>query len=300
MSKIKDTYEIVSQTILNALEKGVVPWRCPWSRDNGMPRSLSTKKLYRGGNLMLLMVVALMDEYSSPWWGTYKQIAALGGQIRKGEKGTPVSYFKFIEKTDEDDPDGDPFVVPLHRYYTVFNIEQAEGIDVSKLPTVVEDFRSTLGGEFEANNHAEFVFKNYQEASALTLRFGGGRAFYSPSEDKVQMPPREDFYAVPEYYSTLFHEGVHSTGHETRLDRKEGMSNLFGDHLYSKEELVAEIGQAIILATLGIEYNVENTAAYIQSWSTALKDNPRWFASAGGQAQKAADYILKFTIPETE
>jgi len=297
MAKTKDTYAIVSQTILNALEQGVVPWRRPWKREDSLPRSLATKKVYRGGNLMLLMAVSFLREYSSPWWGTYKQFKNMDALVRKGEKGIPVSYFKFIEKQDEDDPEADPYYVPLHRYYTVFNAEQVDGLAPDALPKI--DKRGTLGDQFEPIELAETVATNYVINTGVGFTHGGAKAAYSPNLDKVQMPPQETFFSVSGYYSTLFHEFGHSTGHESRLDRKEGMDSLFGNHEYSKEELVAEIGQAIVLAELGLEYDVENTASYIASWSKALQDNPRWFASAGGKAQKAADYILQYTV-ETE
>lgn len=287
MEKTKDTYAIVTNTILSALEKGIVPWQRPWNAEINAPRSLSTKKPYRGGNIFILLATSWLKGYTSPWWGTYKQINELGGKVKTGEHGTPVSYYKFLVKeTDE----GEETII-IHRYYTVFNVEQAEGLP---------DFQDKLPEkrlDFVPIEQAQLVAENYRTGANLAgINYGGGEAAYYPSLDKIAMPEPETFCSVPSFYSVLFHEIGHSTGHETRLKRD--LKNLFGDHLYSKEELVAELTQAFVMSNLQLGFDVQNTAAYIDSWSTALKENPRWFASAGSKAQKASDYIMSFTTHE--
>lgn len=271
-----DVYQEVTDRILQALEDGVVPWRKPWKGGvGGFPKNLASKKQYKGINVLLL----LLEDYDSPYWVTYKQARDQGGHVRKGEKGTRIVFWKFLEKeTDE----GEKKTTALARSYTVFNTEQCEGLDEES-----EGAQQVVLGPEEAQRLADSWTMKPE------IRHGGGSACYLPSSDLVKMPKPKRFADQNEYYSTLFHELVHSTGHTTRLDR-EGVtkSNLFGSHEYSKEELIAEMGAAFLCAHTGIDNTLKNSTAYIQGWLMKLESDKRLLLSAAGQAQKAADYII--------
>lgn len=274
-------YEIITDRILQSLEKGVVPWRMPWHTST--PMNLVSKKPYRGVNVFLLG----MQRFTSSYFVTYKQAAAKGGQVRKGEKSTPVIFWKMLDKGVDDK--GRKSYIPLLRYYNVFNVTQCDGL---KIP---EEHTSTL---FEPIEACERVVAGW--AGKPPIEHGGNRACYSPSLDVISMPVRESFAKVEEYYSTLFHEMVHSTGHKDRLAR-EGITNpiKFASHNYSFEELVAECGAAFLCGNTGIiDHTIDNSAAYIQGWVSKLKSEPKWIIDAAGKAAKAADLILGTTKVE--
>lgn len=264
-------YQMVTGRIIEQLEKGVVPWRRPWS--NGAPVNWVTQKPYRGINSLLLEP----GEYS-----TFKQIKEAGGKVRKGEKGHIVVFWNWIERENEET--GEKEQIPFLRYYKVFNvIKQAEGLH-SK--------RETEIFEHDPIESAQQIVDGY--ADSPHIRYQSGRAVYFPKLDRVSVPPLKDYREAEEYYSVLFHELIHSTGHKSRLVRKgiiqSGVS--FGDEIYSKEELVAEIGAAMLCGMAGIENaTIENSASYIQSWLRALKEDSKLIVHAAAQAQKAADYI---------
>jgi antirestriction protein ArdC len=226
---------------------------------------------------------------------TYNQAAELGGQVRKGEKGTPI----IVPIIAPDETDDDDAVIKRGyfrvRYTTVFNAAQIDGIDFPALPNV------TLN-EVEINAAAERVVNDMTHKPTLESR-RGDRAFYQPVWDHIVLPLREQFNSAGEYYGTLWHEVAHSTGHETRLNR-EGVTNphFFGDHEYAAEELLAEFTASFIAGVVGIERDtVENSAAYIASWSKVLQNDPRLIVKAAAAAQRAADYILgTLTTEETE
>lgn len=273
MSAKKSVYEIVTERILDALAKGVVPWRRPWQTD--MPRNLVSGREYRGVNVLLLSC----QGFASPCWLTFKQAKALGGSVKKGEKGTPVIFWRVYDGEDENGKSKKRFVL---RYFTVFNVEQCEGLD---LPAA-ESRR-----EVSPIAECEWIVAAYKEPPAI--RHAGQQACYSPSRDEVRMPAREAFGSDEEYYSTLFHELTHSTGHTSRLARK-GVTDptRFGSHDYSFEELVAECGAAFLAARAGIApKTIDNSAAYIASWTKRLTSEPRWIVDAAAQAAKAADRI---------
>ena len=283
-----NVYEIITARIQEQLEQGVIPWSKPWDATVHMPRNLSTKKAYRGVNVWLL----IGREFESPWWVSFKQCKALGGTVNKGEKGTPVVFWKWLEqeKTEDADPEGEGTSgkarAPLLRYYTVFNVEQTT-IPAERIP-VPE--RQASG--FSPIERCESIVSGMP--APPVLRNGGTRAFYRPGEDLVNMPVPERFRSSPEYYSTLFHELVHSTGHPGRLNRQT-IKDLapFGSPNYSREELIAEMGAAFLCGVAGIENaTIENSAAYIKGWLRALEDDSRLVVLAASQAQKAAEYIL--------
>jgi antirestriction protein ArdC len=225
----------------------------------------------------MLNAVAL-GKYDSNYWLTFNQAAGLKGNVKKGEKGTPVIFWKFLEI----EKDGEKDHIPLLRYYTVFNVLQCEGIDYPRPEAVTE---------FKAIDNAESLIKGFINPPKIQHSITGG-AFYSPSQDLINLPNRELFNSPPEYYCTAFHEMTHSTGHESRLDRFDKNSPArFGGQDYSKEELIAELGAAMLCGISGISVTLENSAAYIQSWLKALKDDKTLIVYASGKAQKAADHI---------
>jgi antirestriction protein ArdC len=273
-------YEIVTERIIATLETGVIPWRKEWkvsaSQDAGrLPYNMATGKPYRGINILTL----LCSGYSSNGWVTYKQALELGYQVRKGEKSSPVVFWKFFPKSD-DRP-------PFARYYSVFNVSQLDGVP-DALPFSPEPFDGIASAQAVAD--AYMVSASHPE-----LRHGGERAYFSPAHDLVRMPPAQSFTSPEGYYSTLFHEFIHSTGIGCRLNRDElkGIQS-FGDLEYSKEELTAEFGAAFLCAEAGIsnEQILTNSAAYIQGWVSKLKSDKTLLMRAASLAQRASDYIL--------
>jgi antirestriction protein ArdC len=280
MSKV---YEIVTNQIIELLEKQEIPWRKPW-KSSGPARNLISNRRYNGINQFLLNC----SEYSSPYWLTFKQASEKGGHIRKGEKATMVIFWKWIEADEYVSPDDTelttPGKIPLLRYYNVWNLEQVEGI---KAPQEKEEIR-----EFNPIEKAEQIIENMQ--ARPEIHYGGDRAAYSPQLDLVRLPRREAFHSPEDLYQTTFHELIHSTGHEKRIGRK-GITEptYFGSHSYCQEELVAEFGASMLCGVAGIEQQtIENSAAYIQGWLRVLKSDKRMAIIAAGQAQKACDHIL--------
>jgi antirestriction protein ArdC len=272
-----DVYELVTNRIIEELEKGVIPWRKPWV--NGVAVNWLTQKPYSGINSMLLAP----GEYA-----TFLQISDAGGRIKKGEKGQIV--VKWIEfKKDESNEEvegeeGESKRKGCLKHYKVFNVlTQAEGIETK---------RTEQSFEHDPIEEAEAIYKNFMNCPSYS--FNSGRATYSPSRDHINVPPMKDFPNIHEYYSTLFHEMVHSTGHTSRLARP-GVTRsavAFGDEVYSKEELVAEVGAAMLCSVAGIDnHTIENSASYLQSWLRALKEDKKLIVQASAQAQRAANYI---------
>jgi len=280
-------YEVITSRIIKQLESGTAPWHKPWrsSGKRGLPRNLITNREYRGINVWIL----LSSGYSSTCWLTFRQARELGGHVRQGEVGFPVVYWKFGKREVQD---GDEIIEKpsvLCRYYTVFNIEQCEGLRIQPAEPA------------ENQPQAEPIKACEQVVDAWLgkpmIRNGGDYASYNKVLDCVQMPERTCFDSVEEYYSTLFHELAHSTGHPTRLNRSSLMDfERFGDQDYSREELVAEMGAAFLAGYCGIENRtINNSAAYLANWLEALKNDSRLVLVAASQAQKAADLILGVT-----
>lgn len=271
-------FEIITNRILSALDAGVVPWRKPWSC-GGIPRNLVTGKPYRGLNVFL----TVMQDYASPYWLTFNQAQAKGGQVRKGEKGTPIIFWNWralqVEGEDGAIEEKD---IPFMRYYTLFNLAQIDGIESP------EDRAEAFAGIVSC----EAVIVDMPQAPMIES--GRARASYNPVSDKIGMPPKGAFKSESGYYATLFHELTHSTGHASRLNRKTlTETNGFGSEDYSKEELIAELGAAFLCGHAGIEQEtIENSAAYIASWRAKLSEDKRLIISAASQAQRAADFIL--------
>ena len=279
-------YDLITDRIITLLEKGVIPWRKPWDAASGAPRNLVSGKAYRGINAMLLCSLG----FNSPWFVTFNQAKALGGAVKKGAHGFPVVFWKFLEAStapeDDEEQAGGRDRVPLLRYYTVFNLEQTEGITAGKIPAAEPR-------HFDPIEACERIVAEMPQRPEIR-HTTEARAYYRPSTDTVTMPLRESFHSAAEYFSTLAHELVHSTGAPSRLARKslEDWAP-FGTADYSREELVAEMGAGFLCAHAGIaSATLENSAAYIQNWLQVLKDDRRAVIVAAGQAQKAADFIL--------
>lgn len=279
----KDVYQVITDIITAKLEAGLVPWQMPWSKV--LPSNLTTLKPYQGINSFLLNMLRA----PSPYWVTYNQADKLGGHVKKGAKGVPVIFWKWLETktpTGRIDADGKPEMegVPCLKYYTVFNLSDTEGL---KAPETSENV------PFRPIESAENIVLGYQGKPEIV--HGTSGAWYQPKLDVISMPSKADFRSPEEYYSTLFHEMTHSTGNAKRLNRS-GVTDLcpFGSTNYSKEELVAEMGAAFLCGIAGIENNtIDNSAAYIKNWLKRLKDDKKLVILAAAQAQKAAQFIQK-------
>jgi antirestriction protein ArdC len=283
-------YQIVTDRILRELEKGTPPWRRPWA--TVAPANMVTRKPYRGVNVWLLGSAG----YGSPFWGTFKQAKEAGGFVKQAEKASLAVFYKQYDRAARPGDSGTILETAdgreikrtwVLRYYSVFNIEQMD------LP---EKIRAALRpaappvAPVEAAEHILAAMPNPPR-----LQFGFDQAAYLPALDTVHMPHRERFDRAEDYYDTLFHEQIHATGHASRLNRP-GITDgaaAFGSEVYSREELVAELGAAFLCGTVGIErQTVENSAAYLQGWISALRGDARLVVTAASAAQKAADYIL--------
>jgi antirestriction protein ArdC len=280
-------YEIVTEQVIKQLEQGVALWRKPWRTE--MPCNLLSQKPYRGLNVFMLAT----QGYESRYWLTFNQANKLGGRVKKGEHSSLVTFWHIgQEKINADGTKTQPFLL---RYYRVFNLCQTEGIaeklglgkSAPRVPSI-EQCEAIVSGMPNPP-------KREQDA----------RAWYRPSTDTVGMPARGLFNSPEEYYSTLFHELTHSTGNASRVGR-EGIDqlNTFGSESYSREELVAEMGAAMLCGVTGIaQATLQNSAAYLKTWIERLKSDSRLLVSAASAAQKASDYILGKSqpiSPETE
>lgn len=265
-------YQIITDRIIEKLKTGNIPWQKGWTVES-QPRNYKSKKLYRGINTFLLMGT----NYALPYFLSFKQAQELGGHVRKGEKGHTVIFWKMQDFLDKENGELKKF--PLLRYYTVFNASQIDGVDFPKPETFVHD---PIAG-------AEAIIDKMPKRPEL---ISGNHAAYFPSLDQVMMPDKPYFRTAEDFYSTFFHELTHSTGHKIRLDRPQSILE-FNRQGYAREELVAEMGAAFLCGQCGIvERTIENSAAYVQGWLQALKNDPKMVVVAAAQAQKAADYIL--------
>ena len=292
----RDLYKDVTDKIVKQLEAGAVPWVQPWSLAGactpfGLPENAHTKNTYSGINILLLWNAAIETGRTTLKWVTFKQALELGGNVRKGERGTMVVYAdSFVPKAEKEraaQSGDDPSRVGFLKRYTVFNIDQCEG-----LPADLYDQAGPLP-ERETIPHAEALIK----ATGADFRIGGDRAFYVPAHDFIQVPPQQAFFEQINYYRTCLHEIGHWTAHPSRLDRK--LATRKGSKDYAREELVAEMASAFVCAALGIVPTVRH-ADYIASWLQVLTEDKRAIFRAASLASKAADYILKFERPETD
>lgn len=300
-------YDEVTNRIIKQLEEGVVPWRKPWRTTlSSLDRFAETdlrkvafnrvsKKPYSFLNQMLL---SRPGEY-----GTFKQWHDLGGRIRSGAKAEMVTFWSMIDIRDKnstdtpDTPDIAPNLIsiPYLKYYQVFHISDVIGVeplDLDKSDDTNSDIDTSV--KFTPEQKAEDIIRTYTSRENISIYYGGNSAFYSPKLDFIQLPDKYKFDDhMNEYYSTIFHEMIHSTGAKSRLDRLNN-SAFFGSESYSKEELVAEIGACGLLSLLGLESNnsFNNSVAYIHSWIQALKNDNKMIVHASSKAEKAVRFIV--------
>jgi len=270
------SYERITERIVELLQQGTVPWHKPWQVKTGLPRNLITQKPYRGINPFLLMAMG----YESPNWLTFRQAIQLGGTVKKGEKSCPIVFWKPMEVTDTES--GEVEKIPFLRLYHVFNIAQCDGLKNVSVAEV---------NSFSATEPAEIVASMPQPP---IIKHGMSHAYYTPVNDMVGMPEAKRFDTEDAYHATLFHELVHSTGHEKRLKRQSIIKrNGFGSDPYCKEELIAELGSAFLCGQAGIvERTIDNSAAYLEGWLKRLREDKTLIVYAAAQAQNAADFIM--------
>jgi antirestriction protein ArdC len=268
-------YERITEKIIASLEQGRIPWQATW---NNQPRNAISKRKYSGINMLLLG----MSDHVSPYWLTYAQARGNNGNVRRGEEGQTVVFWKLL-KTEVEGDNGKKSLktIPLLKTYTVFNIDQCDGLD---------KLRGTLElKDNEMLDDPQQIVDGY--VSGPAIEFKGCQPCYKPTKDVVEIPDKSNFTSSESYYSVLFHELVHSTGHESRLNRLSKTAH-FGNESYSKEELVAELGSCFLCANSKLEPITNNNVAYIQSWISALRNDVKMVVYAASQAQKAVDLIL--------
>lgn len=281
-------YQDVTDRIISELEKGSFPWVQPWGGAKavlGLPQNAATARRYSGVNILILWGSVIEKGFRGQNWLTFRQALALGGCVRKGEKGTTVCYAdRFIPKGEIERAakSGDePNAVPFLKRFKVFNVDQCDGLPASALEGIAPL------PEREIIPHAEKLIA----ATGADFRVGGPGAFYQTAEDFIQVPPQPAFFQQIDYYRTCFHELGHWTGAKHRLARDH--SGRFGSHPYAREELVAEMTSAFVCAALGITPTVRHTD-YLANWLQVLKEDNRAIFRAASQASKAADFILAF------
>jgi antirestriction protein ArdC len=277
----RDLQAEVSARILAELEAGALPWIKPWSATPGAntPCNAVTNRPYSGCNVVLLWM-ARAAGYRTPRFLTFKQALELGGHVRKGERGFKVYFVKQLEIRDDTDDQSSARLIPMMREYTVFNVDQCEG-----LPDSV-----TVGKPIRVRNPdtRDDLADQFLRSTGADIREGHGEAFYVPSRDFISMPAFEAFRGSDHFYGTIFHELTHWTAHKSRLNRD--LKNRFGSHRYGAEELIAELGAAFLCAEFGFDGDLRH-AGYIGHWIELLKADKRAFFTACSQASKAADYL---------
>ncbi|MGI4944025.1 MAG: ArdC family protein [Janthinobacterium lividum] len=286
----RDNYQEVTDRIIAALEEGVVPWRRPWNPalagQNAMPSNATTGHFYRGINVLMLALSPFAWSTGDNRWCSYKQAAERGWQVRKGERGTTVFFFKKLERKDgEGTPelaaDGSQRFIPMLRASTVFHASQMDGI--SEVAT-----SGVQAVDWHRPEAVETILRN----SGAVIHTGGARAGYSPSGDYIVLPPHEVFQSPDAWGATALHELAHWTGHGSRLDRD--MTAKFGTPRYAEEELRAELASCFLGSTLGLPSDIPNHANYIADWLGKLRDDKREIFRAAAAAQRIADYCLGF------
>ena len=279
-----DPYKIVTDVILKRLEQGDIPWKKPWRADTELPRNMFNHNPYSGINIWLL----LAQGYDNPYWASYKQISEKGGFIKKGEKATPVVFWKKYQKLEENS-DGEEVEKTFFtlRYWPVFNYSQTTGLkfaDIKEIePQPMLDPTLTI-------ERAKNVISGFKDKPLI--EHGKGLACYFSEKDLVFMPSKESFFSIEEYYATLFHELSHSTGHVSRLGRKLGSKKSSMD--YAFEELIAEFSASYLcgISNIMTSKSIDNHAAYIKSWHKRLSENPKYIVQACSKGMKSANYIL--------
>jgi antirestriction protein ArdC len=280
----KDLYQEVTDKVIAEIEAGKIPWIKPWTNSGhgGLPYNVITGKPYRGINSMILFAPG-----AGEGWLTYKQASQVGAQVRKGERGSMIVFFKPLKIEDKNAPADaadKSKTIPMLKYFTVFHTSQVDNLPEKYQPKVVEAPSEKV--RIEA---AEALL------AQARINHGGDRAFYRIETDSITLPQQAQFKSVDDYYATALHELTHWTGHSTRCAREYGKR--FGDTAYAREELVAEMGAAFLCAKTGITGKLQH-AAYLQSWLGVLKADKRALLVAAGAAQKAADFVTGYKVEE--
>jgi antirestriction protein ArdC len=286
--KPRDHYQELTDRIIAALKAGTPPWQKPWDPNKAdgpsMPVNATTGRRYRGINTLILGMSSLPFTSNDPRFCTYKQAAERGWQIRRGEKGTTIYFFKQLTIGDHDSPESEEDNtrrIPLLRSFTVFHASQIDGIPAFVAPTVEE-------ATWRRPEAVDIILRN----SKAVIRIGGDRAFYSPSTDSIYLPKESAFESPQSWASVALHELSHFAGAPHRLNRD--LSGRFGSEAYSREELVAVFSSLIIGTELNLPTDIPNHASYIESWLKILKNDKREIFRAAAAAQKCADYCLGF------
>ena len=286
-------YDDITDKIIAELEDGRLPWVQPWGTTAAqaplaMPRNAATSRQYSGINVLILWGAVIQQGYATQHWLTFRQALSLGGNVRKGERGTTVVYADRFTPEDEKrrarETGEDANSIPFLKRFTVFNAAQCEGLpdDIA-----VEAPPPPLG-LIEPRVEALIA------ATGIDFRIGGNRAFYVPSQDYMQVPPPQAYFEPINWHRTALHEMGHATGHASRLGRD--FSGAFGTRKYAFEELIVEISSAFCCASLGIVPTVRH-ADYIGSWLEVMREDSRAIVRAASQASKAADWLLAH-LPE--
>ncbi len=280
--------QMVTDRMIAMLDKGIIPWRRPWTVDT-MAVSRVTGKPY---SLLNQILLSDKGKISNGEFATFKQIQAEGGKINKGAKSKQVVFWtQLLIKEKDDDGNDVERKVPFLKYYNVFDIN-----DTDLEPKHKREHKTIA----EPDAEAEKVLSNYWGTEGITVDIRqSNEAYYSPALDKIVLPQITQYAETAEYYSTAFHESVHSTGHKSRLDRLSGMA-CFGNEDYSKEELVAEIGAAALVSMMGLETpkSFRNSTAYVQGWRNAIAKDNKLIVSAAGRAEKAIERIMNPVAPK--
>lgn len=281
MADTKNVYDMVTNRIMEDLAKGTIPWRKSWVSVNNFAYNRVSKKKYSLLNQLLLG--------RDGEWATYKQWESLGGKVRKCERSSFVVFWKMFPKpTGKFDENGDEIMkyIPMLRYYNVFHVSQVDGVEAKEIE---------LNTTIESIDDADAILKDYVDREGIKLvnEELSNNAYYAPLLDEIHIPMKEQYKEIADYYATAFHEAVHSTGAENRCNRP--LEAFYRDkEAYSKEELVAEIGSAMILNALGIDTDatMQNTSAYCEAWLKRLRDDNKLIVTASSKAEKAMEYIL--------
>ncbi len=278
-------YETVTRGLIAELERGdVPPWIQPWNGATGMPMSLASGRSYSGINVLSLWSATSAYGFGSRWWLTFRQARELGGHVRRGERGTSVLAFSIRDVDEIDESGTETRRLAFARNFRVFNAEQCEGItipDEPSPPTEVE---------------RDAQIDGFVAATGATVVHRGTRALYRPRADRIEMPQPGRFRDRGSYYATLLHELVHWAGHPDRLARERGTR--FGDDAYAREELVAELGAALLCAEFGVPGQLQH-AAYLGHWVAQLKADARLLVRSAAAAQRAVDYLRRVVAPES-
>ena len=287
-----DVYEEVTNQIIAMLEAGTRPWSPRWASGAASLPLRHEGTAYRGVNVLLLWSATMTHGYTNPYWMTYRQASELGGQVRKGEKGNLVVHAgSFTPKDEEAGQEGagegesEDRARSYLKKYVVFNVEQIDGLDMTKYPVP----RVEVKNRDQRDPELEAAFARY----GVPCSEGGNSAYYNPAADSIRMPAFADFVSGNAFYATIGHETVHSSGHRSRLNRETLYDYGKSTEIRAAEEMVAEVGAAMLCAQLGMEPTErDDHAAYIASWLTALRNDKRAIFRAATAAQAASEFIL--------